>query len=133
MSVASLDASVIVCVLVGDKPAACKKIVKLLGQDELHFAISDIALSETVYVLDTIYHKSREEISDLLLFFLARYSDNIEYSHDLTMAVFPFYLSHPKLSFNDCVLAAMAEINNAEPLFTLDRKLASQHPSAKLV
>lgn len=73
------------------------------------------------------------EIIDLLTFFLTRYDGVIEYNRPLMRSVFPFYLNHPKLSFSDYCLATMAEINGAEPLFTLDKKLASQHPSAKFL
>ena len=131
MSTASLDTSIIVRILVGDSPILCKKILKLFDQD-LIFIISDLVLSETIYVLETVYCKTREEISDLLLFFLARYDDTVQYNRDLTALAIPFYVKHPKLSFNDCALASLAELNHAEPLFTLDKKLASQHPSAKL-
>ena len=131
MNTASLDTSVIVRVLVCDNEPAYEKSLKLLNQD-LTFVISDLAISESIYVLETIYKKSRAEISDLFLFFLGRYDSKIQYNHDLTVAVFPFYLKHPKLSFNDCCLATLAELNNAEPLFTFDKKLAAQHPSAKL-
>lgn len=132
MNTASLDTSVIVRILVRDNEPAYQKSLKLLDQD-LTFVIADLAISESVYVLETVYEKSRAEINDLFLFFLGRYDNKIKYNHDLTAAVFPFYLKHPKLSFNDCCLAALAELNNAEPLFTFDKKLASQHPSAKLV
>lgn len=131
MSTASLDTSIIVRILVGDNPTLCKKALKLFNQGII-FVISDLALSEAIYVLETVYHKTRAEISDLLLFFLARYDDVIQYNRDMTALAVPFYVEHPKLSFNDCVLASLAELNNAEPLFTLDKKLASQHPSAKL-
>lgn len=130
MNTVSLDTSIIVRILVGDKPDSCKKIMALLGQ-RLTFVVEDLALSETVYVLEMVYDFSRAEIVDLLNFFLTRYADKIEYNRRLTALVFPFYLEHPKLSFNDCCLVYGAEINGAEPLFTLDKKLAAQHPSAK--
>ena len=132
MNTSSLDTSVIVRILVGDKPESCKKIMKLLEQ-RMTFVVEDLALSETVYVLETVYRFPRAEIVDLLNFFLTRYADKIEYNRRLTALVFPFYLEHPKLSYNDCCLAYGAEINGAEPLYTLDKKLATQHPSAKVL
>lgn len=128
----SLDTSILVRILADTKSPACKKILKFLNQD-LTFLITDLALVESVYVMEKVYHKSRAEIGDLFLFFFARYDGKIEYNRPLTRAVFPFYLEHPKLSFIDCCLATYAEINGAEPLMTLDKKLATQHPSAKLV
>ena len=131
MNTASLDTSIIVRILVRDDLSARRKALKLLGQN-LTFVVTDLAISETVYVLETVYRKSRPEVIDLLAFFLSRY-DNIKYNHSLTAAVFPFYLDHPKLSFNDCCLSVLAELNHAEPLFTFDKSLAKQSPSAKLL
>ena len=45
----------------------------------------------------------------------------------------PFFTDHRKLSFEDCCLATYAELSNAEPLWTFDRKLAGQAQSARLV
>ena len=132
INTASLDTSLIVRVLTGDNRKDMLKVIRLFDE-KIEYRIADLAITETVYVLESVYNKSRKEIIDLMNFFLARYDGKIHYNHDLTRAVFPVYLDHPKLSFNDCCLAVMAELDNAEPLFTLDKKLAKQLPQAKLV
>ena len=43
------------------------------------------------------------------------------------------FIAHANLSFEDCCLAAYAQITDAEPLWTFDKKLANQAPSAKLI
>lgn len=43
------------------------------------------------------------------------------------------YMTHPKLSFTDCLLAETAHASHALPLWTFDEKLATQHPAAQLV
>ena len=129
---ASLDTSLIIRVLTRDDFKKCKKVLGLLASGD-YFILSDLALYETVYVLEVVYEKPRGEIVDLINFFLTRYDDVVQYNRELTSVVFPFYLAHPKLSFADCCLATMAELDNAEPLFTFDKKLAQQHPSAKLL
>ena len=48
------------------------------------------------------------------------------------MSIVQFSL-HPKLSFEDCYLATSAELSDAKPLWTFDRKLANQALAAKLV
>ena len=128
----SLDTSLIVRYITNDVPEQRKRVSKLLSVPDTTHVLFDAALIETVFVLETHYHFSRNEVVDHLNFFLTHYSDVIEYNRPLTRAVFPFYIEHPKLSFNDCCLATMAEIEAAEPLFTFDKKLALQHPSAKL-
>ena len=129
----SIDTNIVLRILVNDIPKQRRRAVKLLSQPNATYCLEDIALTEIVHVLETVYGCSRVDIIDKLSFFLARYDGIIEYNRPLMRSVFPFYLEHPKLSFNDCCLAAMAELNGAEPLFTLDKKLASQHPSAKLL
>ena len=129
----SLDTSLIVRFITNDIPAQRNRVKKLLAAPSTTHILFDTALIETVFVLEMVYHFSRTEIVDHLNLFLAHYCDVIEYNRPLTRAVFPFYLEHPKLSFTDCCLATLAELNDAEPLFTLDKKLANQHPAVKLV
>jgi predicted nucleic acid-binding protein len=45
----------------------------------------------------------------------------------------PLYIEHSGLSFEDCCLSVYAQLNNAEPLWTFDKKLANQAPNSKLV
>lgn len=125
----SLDANIIIRYITNDIPEKRKKVIKLL--DSGTHRLTDLAISEIVYVLEDFYELSRDEIANQLLFLLAQYDGTIIYNHDLTSSVFPFYVEHPKLSFNDCCLAAYSELENSEPLFTFDKKLALQHPSAK--
>ena len=132
INTSSLDTSLAVRVLTRDDEKKCRKVLELLASG-CSFMFSDFALYETVYVLETVYDKPRGEVVDLINFFLTRYDDVIQYNHALTETVFPFFLAHPKLSFGDCCLAATAELEGAEPLFTFDKKLAQQHPSAKLL
>ena len=132
VSTSSLDANIIVRYITGDIPTQRELVKKLLATPNSTFYLSDLALSEVVYVFATVYEKPREEIVNLLNFFLSRYN-NIIYNRELTSSVFPFYLTHSKLSFNDCCLAYYAEATHHEPLFTFDRKLANQSPSAKLL
>lgn len=129
----SIDTNIVLRLLVNDVPSQRRRALKLLSQPGATYYLEDIAITEVVYVLETVYQYSRVDIADKLLFFLTRYDGIVEYNRSLTRTVFPFYLTHPKLSFSDCCLATLAEINDAEPLFTFDQKLARQHPSAKLV
>lgn len=134
MSIYSLDTSVVIRVLTNDLPEKRRLALDFISKDDNIFRLSDLALSEIVYVLSSdLYKHPREAVVDKINFFLTRFCDNIIYNRDLTSHVFPFYLEHPKLSFNDCCLAYYAEASDAEPLYTFDTKLARQHPSAKLL
>ena len=126
----SLDTSVILSVLLGE-PANQRDVTWGLLESGSAHQIADLAISEAVYVLEYHYKQTREEIAfEFQNFFLA-HNDVLNYNRALMERVFPYYVAHPDLSFNDCCLAFYAELNHAEPLFTFDKKLDLQHPSAK--
>ena len=129
----SLDTNTVIRYLTNDIPEQRELVKKLLATKNATFYLSDLALSEAIYVLTMIYRKPRTEIVNLLNLFFAHYDRTVIYNRALTSAVFPFYLAHPKLSFNDCCLAYYAEAEHHEPLFTFDKALARQASSAKLV
>ncbi|MBQ3306151.1 PIN domain-containing protein [Candidatus Saccharibacteria bacterium] len=132
-NIISLDTSILIRIITRGPYEQALAALNFLIKNDVIFHVSTLAISEAVYVLDTQYHYSRMQIIDGLNFFLTRFSDSAIYERYITERAFPFYLEHPKLSFNDCCLAAYAEVNHAEPLFTFDKKLANQSPSAKLL
>lgn len=129
----SLDANLLVHFILDDSPGQRELVMKLLKTPNTIHYLNEIAISETVYVLERIYKQPRERIVDELNMFLTRYCDEIVYNRSLTMTAFPFYLKHHSVSFNDCLLSAHAKIEHAEPLFTFDQDLAKKSPSAKLL
>ena len=129
----SLDTNIILRYIIGDVPGQFTIADKFFRLSTSTHHIEDLAISEIVYVLTKQYGRSRSQIVNLLNFFLARFSNVLEYNHDLTSIVFPFYLNHPKLSFNDCCLSAYAETKHHEPLWTFDQKFARQADNAKLL
>lgn len=129
----SLDANVVLRLLIGDVPAQRKKVYELLNTPRsLHF-ISDVCLNEVIYVLENLYLYERKEIKRVLYSFFEQHDDTINYNRALIHETLEFWVEHLALSFNDCYMAFYAEHNNVEPLFTFDKKLATQHLSAKLV
>lgn len=133
MAISSIDTNLIVRIIACDEPKMRVQAIDLLSEDNHTFRVFPPALIETVYVLETVYNYPRKDIVDKLVFFFARFSDNIIYDIHITKLAFPLYLEHPQLSFCDCMLSAYAEANNAEPLFTFDKALAKKSASAKLV
>lgn len=129
----SIDANVLIHGILGDNVEQRKLVAEHLAKPNTAHHISMVAFVETVYVFEKVYQKSRREIMNLLMLFLGRYSEQIVYDRELTAMIFPVWLEHPKLSFVDCLLTAEAEMTNAEPLFTFDKKLANQVSSAKLL
>lgn len=129
----SLDANLIVHGIIDDPILKRKKIWDFLNNSKSCHHITTIAISEAIYVFDTYYKQTRTEIANNLTLFFAQFDDIFNYDRTIIKMILPFWAEHPKLSFNDCYMAFRAELDNAEPLFTLDKKLAAQHPSAKLI
>lgn len=125
----SLDTNVILRIMLMDVPEQCLAIVDLFMRQNYIYDVPDLAITESVFVMQE--NCTREEIVSNLrkLFELPGINANF----NLFNKVFPMYLKHPKLSFNDCCLAGYAELNQAEPLRTFDRKLAKQAKSAELI
>ena len=126
----SLDMSMILGILLGEPEWQRDAAWELLEPDSVH-NIADLAISEAVYVLEYHYKQTRKEIAAEFQDFLTAHDDVLNYNRVLMKQVFPCYVSHPALSFNDCCLTCYAELNHAEPLFTFDQKLAKQLPGAK--
>lgn len=125
----SLDANIIMRLILGDVPHQCEKILDLFMRRGYTYHISDLAITETVYNLQKSY--SRPDIIKALQKILEL--PNINANFNLFQQVFPMYLEHPNLSFNDCCLSVYAALNESEPLWTFDRDLAKQSPTAKLL
>lgn len=127
----SLDTNIILRLILNDVPKQCRKIQDLLMRQQVVYDVADLAITEAAYVLQSGYRLSREQIVEginrLLNF------PGVNYNQNLFGQVFPMYLQHPQLSFNDCCLAGYAALNQAEPLWTFDRALAKESPTAKLL
>ena len=125
----SIDTSIILRAILNDAPSQSQKARALFSRDDTVFHVSDLAVTEAVFVLEKCLHFDRSTIAEMLSIFLS--NPSINYNVSLFSNVFPFYAEHPQLSFNDCCLATYAALNQAEPLWTFDRKLAAQSPTAK--
>ncbi len=125
----SLDTNIIMRIILQDAPEQCEKILNLFMRQGYSYHISDLAITETVYNLQRAY--TRPEIVTKLqhVFELP----NVKANFVLFNQVFPMYLEHPQLSFNDCCLSVYAALNESEPLWTFDQALAKQSPTAKLL
>jgi len=127
---ASLDTNCILRWLLGDVPEHAALVTNLINTDE-SFAVADAVLIETVFVLEKLKKISRESIGKALMAVIAR--DNILCNKTLFIEILPIYSSHPKLSFVDCYLEAIARKTGNTPLWTFDEKLANQLSGSKLL
>jgi predicted nucleic acid-binding protein len=127
----SLDANVLLRLLLNDVVAHHNAALKLFQGATGQFAVADTAIIELVFVLARHYGLARTEVAEAVEGLMAL--PELSCNRSLFGKALPLFVKNPKLSFEDCCLAAYAELNAAEPLWTFDQKLANQAASARLV
>lgn len=125
----SLDTNIILRFILRDVPEQCLKMQDMFMRQGVSYDVADLAVAEAVFVLQRNY--TRGEIVERMQWLMGL--PDLNMNRELFKRVFPMYLEHPALSFNDCCLAVYAELNEAEPLWTFDKVLAKQSGTAKLV
>jgi predicted nucleic acid-binding protein len=91
--------------------------------------VADAVFFECAWILGgEIYNFNRVLIGKLLL----QISDipQINCNRAMLERAVPLYVMHPNISFVDACLSAYAELNNATPLLTFDKKLANALPKS---
>lgn len=126
----SLDTSVLLRVILEDNKDMCDAALDLLDCPGVVYKVADLVLMEIVFVLENM-EVDRETIAGVLIRIITR--PNIETEQVIDFESLYAYVNHPKLSFVDCYLATKAAYDKAEPLWTFDRKLVNQVPTAKAV
>ena len=91
--------------------------------------VSDISIMEIVFVLETHYEFTRQQIADVITGLMSIW--NLVINRSVISGLLDFYTDHKSLSFEDCYMAEMASFHNAKPLYTFDRKLAAQSDIAE--
>ncbi len=128
--IASLDTNIIVRLFISDNARQSQLADSCLERyDQLN--LSDLAIIEAVFVLVKHYGLSRETAVHSMLQLLNH--PKIVSNKALFKQALPHYASHPALSVEDCCLAVYAQLNNAAPLLTFDKKLANQLPHTDLL
>jgi len=126
----ALDTNCLLRWILGDVPEQAARVDALLGSGET-IVISDVALIETVFVLEKVKKINRATIEKVVALIVGQ--DAVLCNRDFFLELIPVYVGHPALSFVDCYLAVLAQKTDTAPLFTFDKKLATQLPAAKLL
>lgn len=127
----SLDANVLLRILLNDVAEQHYAASKLLQGASRPFLIADTAIIEVIFVLGRNYEFTRSAISEVIAGLLTLPEVNcnkVIFQNALTT-----FVQYPALSFEDCYLAANAELSRALPLWTFDKKLAKQSKGARLI
>lgn len=121
--VGSLDANVILRLILRDVPKLSDAASDLLARGQ-HFHFADIAMMEVVFALERYYEIPRLEIAEIVQSLVNH--PKIILNRVLFEEALISFPKFPKLSFEDCCLAAYAKLNGALPLWTFDEKLSKQ-------
>ncbi len=124
----SLDVNLVLRLLLEDHPGQTPEVISLLESGRAgEFEVADAVLFECVWVMQgSSYDLDRRMISDLLMQLTK--IDRINCNRALIERVVPRFVHHPSVSFMDACLATYAELNDALPLLTYDKKLARAFP-----
>lgn len=120
----SLDTSIILRGILSDNEELCARAEMLMSDCSRQFWLDKLVITEAVFQLERVRHWKRESIMQAIKYVMMR--PNIICNIGVVSDVLDMYVSHPKLSFNDCFLAIEAAVAGNIPLWTLDQKLASQ-------
>jgi len=89
-----------------------------------HLRVSEVAILETVFVLESVYQFSRNDVASALRTLIGQAV--LDFDHALWTEVVNEYLVRPKLSCADIFLVLDAKRSGATPLMSFDKKLVTQ-------
>jgi predicted nucleic-acid-binding protein len=108
-------------------PEQAAKVEALLDKPSQNYQVADMVFAEMVWVLQgPVYGYPRQHIAGNIRSILA--IPQINCNRSMLEKALDLYVAHPNISFTDACLSVYAELNNATPLITYDKKLAGSLP-----
>jgi len=104
---------------------------ELLASPDKLLVVNPLVIAEFIHVVIGHYGLDRSQASTLVRWILAL--ESVEIDREVIESSLQVFEAHPKLSFEDALLAEQADADDALPLWTFDAKLSHQHPAARLV
>jgi len=120
---ATLDTNCLLRWLVRDDPSATAKMDAHVAEGR-PFRVPDVVVIETVFVLESHYRFTRDEVAQAIRLVLGQAVFDVDRS--LWAEVMDAYLLHAKLSVTDIYLVKDADRHGHAPVVTFDRKLINQ-------
>lgn len=121
----SLDTNILLRLILKDVPEQLKKAEALIAVNDV-LAIDDLAITETVFVLENVMGYERQDIGELIM--VLAENQFIDMNSEVIAESVKYYLEFNNLSFNDCYLAVKAKQQNKAPLYTFDKALTKNLP-----
>ncbi len=118
MNATSLDANVVIRLILNDVPEKSDRAAEYLGGSSCY--LTDVVVSECVFVLEKVYKLDRRFIRDSMAILFD--VETLAFNENLIEEVFDLYVSQKTLSFADCYSVAEAKLNGNE-LLTFDRAI----------
>ena len=116
----AVDTNVLVILLVRDDPKQTASAEKYVARGAW---VPHIALVETVWVLESVYDKTRTEIGKVIAGLLDHVSLTIQ-DADVVSAALEDFRAAKGVQFSDCLILAVSRRAGHIPLGTFDAKLA---------
>ena len=127
----SLDTNVLLRALLNDIPEQHLLAKTLIEKPGARYCVADTALIELVFVLERHYRFNREQIADALEGLVMH--PKLSCNKSVLLQSAKSFIVHRSLSFEDCYLAQCAKETGSTPLWTFDKRLASQCEEAEQI
>lgn len=117
-----LDTSIVVRYLTGDVPALARKASAIIdGPEELY--VTDVVITETAYVLTSVYAVPRDIVVDYLISFLQKTNVHT-FALDKGEVLHALLLCRPsaRVSFADALIWAAARSSGNNVVYSLDAR-----------
>ena len=125
----AIDTNILLRLILNDIPAQRRRAYRHVLNGATYY-IPTLAITEAVFTLERGHYRfPRPAVVEALTTLIG--SSCFSYDRPLLREVFPFYLAHPALSFNDCLMSFDVARRGYEPLWTFDKAFATQSPVAK--
>jgi predicted nucleic-acid-binding protein len=116
----AVDTNVLVRLIARDDAAQVRAAEEFVAKGAW---ISHLILAETIWVLDSVYDLSREQIT-IAVDMLLNHQELTLQDADVVRAALTQFEEHPKVEFSDCLALEIARKAGHIPLATFDRDFA---------
>jgi len=115
----AIDANVLVRLITRDDPRQASSAGSFVAKGAW---VSVLALTEAIWVLDTVYERSANELATAVEMLLNHQELTLQ-DADAVAAALELFRSRPALGFSDCLMLNLARKAGHLPLGTFDRAL----------